>query len=381
MAAKNETRPKIAMLMQSGEAGGVQRVMINLAHGLQAEGIYTSFLIGDARGEMMHEIPEDCEIIDFRKQKYRGDSKIFAAIWGIYSYMQKHPDTIILAAPGLAGTIVALIKVFCRHKRALAIVDNRCTLLKDGTIYHTLIYYCNKLLFRFLDGVIAAHTMAYNEQIKFYHVNSANVHKVYHPLVVPEKVQAAMPETEHRFIKDKADGAKILIAVGRLGPEKDFATLLKAFELVRKNSDSRLIVLGDGPLKEILEKLRQESQFSNDIDLYGYTNRVLNFMKISDLFILSSKEEAFGNVLIEAMSCGIPCVATDCASGGPRDIMNGGDPAYGALCPCENPQELADAILKTLDTPHDSAILRKRAELFSIAYSSREYGKIIKNLK
>lgn len=72
------------MLMQSGEAGGVQRVMINLAHGLQAEGIYTSFLIGDARGEMMHEIPEDCEIIDFRKQKYRGDSKILRP-YGVFT--------------------------------------------------------------------------------------------------------------------------------------------------------------------------------------------------------------------------------------------------------------------------------------------------------
>ena len=381
MATKSEIQPNIAMLMQSGEAGGVQRVMINLAHGLRVEGINISFLIGDARGDMMHEIPDGCEVIDFHKQKYRGDLKIFVAIWSIYCYMRKHPDTIILAAPGLAGTIVAFIKLFCRHKRALAIVDNRCTLLKDGTIYHTLTYYCNKLLFRFLDGVIAAHTMAYNEQIKFYHVSEAKVHKIYHPLVDPGKVQAAIPETEHRFFKDKANGAKILLAVGRLVPEKDFSTLLKAFELVRKQSNSRLIILGDGPLRGSLEKLRLDSQFSNDIDLYGYTDKVLNFMKSSDIFILSSKEEAFGNVLIEAMSCGIPCVATDCASGGPKDIMDGGDSKYGALCSCGDPQELAEAILQTLDTPHDSAILRKRAELFSISYSSREYSSIIKNLE
>lgn len=370
----------VAMLMQSGEAGGVQRIMINLAKGFIAQGVNVTFLIGDAKGDMMQEIPACCEVIDFKKMTYRGDSKLFGSLYGIYKYMRRHPGTIVLAAPGLAGTLMAFIKVFFRKFKIVAIVDNRCTLLKDGSSYHILVYYLNKLFFRYLNAVVAAHTLAWKEQIRYYHIHPSKVYKIYHPLISRLIIENTVPETEHPFIKDRANGAKLIIAVGRLVPEKDFTTLLKAFELVRKKKNLRLIILGDGPLKGELEKIRQTSMYAHEIDLFGYTNNVIGFMKNSDLFVLSSKEEAFGNVLIEAMSCGLPCVATDCASGGPRDIMDGDNNQYGTLCPCQVPETLAKAILATLDKRYDTIAIARRAEEFTIDYSANLYLKVIKNI-
>ncbi|MEY8688209.1 glycosyltransferase [Bacteroides sp. AN502(2024)] len=370
----------VAMLMQSGEAGGVQRIMINLAKGLIIHGVNVSFLIGDARGEMMQEIPSCCEIINFNKKFYRGDAKLLGALYGIYNYMHSHPNTVILAAPGLAGTLTAFIKVFCRRFKVISIVDNRCTLLKGGSLYHKVVYCLNKSLFGYLNAIIAAHSLAKEEQIKCYNIPPSRVYKIYHPLISPIAIENTAPETEHPFIKARKYGVKLMLAVGRLVPEKDFATLLKAFNKVRQNKDARLIILGDGPLRKGLEEIRQSSRYADDIDLLGYTNNVIGFMKSADLFVLSSKEEAFGNVLIEAMSCGLPCVATDCASGGPRDIMEGGDKRYGALCPCQDSQALAEGILSTLDRKYDSCVIKKRAEVFTIAHSAGLYLKVIKKL-
>ncbi len=373
-----DSYPAVAMLMQSGEAGGVQRIMINLAKGLIAHGVNVNFLIGDARGDMMQEIPSCCGIVDFNKKKYRGDAKLFGAFWGIYRYMHTHPNTVVLAAPGLAGTLTSFIKAFCGQFKIISIVDNRCTLLKSGGLYHNIVYYLNKLFFRYLNAIVVAHSLAKEEQIKYYNISPSKVYKIYHPLISPAAIENAAPETEHPFIKARKNGVKLLLAVGRLVPEKDFATLLKAFNIVRQDANVRLIILGDGPLKKELEEIHQSSRYADDIDLFGYTNNVVSFMKSSDLFVLSSKEEAFGNVLVEAMSCGIPCVATDCASGGPRDIMQGGNNCYGTLCPCQNPQALAEGILSSLDMIYNPSIIKKRAEEFTISYSTDLYLKIIK---
>ena len=371
---------QVALLMQSGEAGGVQRVMINLAKGLQALGVKICFLIGDAQGDMIREMPSGCDIIDFKRTKCRGDSKLFVSLLAIRKFMRTHPDTILIGAPGLAGTALAFIKFLGGKNKAIAIVDNRCSLLKDGTVYHTAVYYINKLLFRFLNGVVAAHTAAFDEQAKFYHIKKKNLYKIYHPLVDPLKIINACPIIEHKFIRDKKDGAQLLLAAGRLVPEKDFSTLLKAFDIVRAQKNIRLIVLGDGPLKNALANQLSQSRYPEDVDLFGYTDNVLGFMKSVDLFVLSSQKEAFGNVLIEALSCGIPCVATDCDSKGPRDIMDGGNPSYGVLCPPNNPIELAKAIDIATEISYDSRVLKKRAEIFTIGHSARHYLRTIKEI-
>ena len=76
------------------------------------------------------------------------------------------------------------------------------------------------------------------------------------------------------------------------------------------------------------------------------------------MFVLSSRYEGFGNVLVEALACGCPVVSTDCPHG-PREILQSG--AYGRLVPVGDVPALAEAIVATLDSPHDRITLRRRA--------------------
>ena len=90
----------------------------------------------------------------------------------------------------------------------------------------------------------------------------------------------------------------------------------------------------------------------------------------ADLFVLSSLWEGFGNVIVEALECGLPVVSTE-AAGGPREILENG--RYGNLVPSGNPALLAKEMAEALTSPHDRASLIKRARAFSVSEISSRY--------
>jgi glycosyltransferase involved in cell wall biosynthesis len=95
----------------------------------------------------------------------------------------------------------------------------------------------------------------------------------------------------------------------------------------------------------------------------GFVDNPLAFMGKASLFVLSSRFEGLPTVLIEAMACGTPVVATDCPSG-PREILEGGE--LGGLAPVGDARALASAIGQSLDNPVTAERLRGKAEEFTV---------------
>lgn len=115
---------------------------------------------------------------------------------------------------------------------------------------------------------------------------------------------------------------KKIISVGRLNEIKGFRHLLKSFyELVSQGTDASLIILGEGIEREALSELAKQLQIENKVHFIGFANNPYKYMKHCDLFVLSSINEGFGNVIIEAMACGLPVISTACLSG-PIEILN-----------------------------------------------------------
>lgn len=115
----------------------------------------------------------------------------------------------------------------------------------------------------------------------------------------------------------------LIIAVGRLYLQKDYSTLIRALTELRKQRPSHLLILGEGNERESLERLIHDLNLEEDVVLAGFVNNPLAYMNRASLFVLSSKSEGFGNVLVEAMACGTPVVSTDCPSG-PTEILENG---------------------------------------------------------
>ena len=163
---------------------------------------------------------------------------------------------------------------------------------------------------------------------------------------------------------------RVILAIGKLKPQKDFACLIRAFARVRAIHPARLLILGEGPQREALLSLARKLKVENDVALPGFVANPFAYIGRAAVFVLSSAWEGLSNVIIEALACGCPVVSTDCPSG-PAEILDGG--TYGRLVPVGDDAALAKAILATLDYPLPRGRLRDRAQLFSVDRAVERY--------
>jgi glycosyltransferase involved in cell wall biosynthesis len=138
----------------------------------------------------------------------------------------------------------------------------------------------------------------------------------------------------------------VFIAVGRLAEQKDLATLIRAFEMLGKNSKARLVILGSGPQKEQLEQLVTTLQLQNRVLMPGYDSNPYRWMVRSRGFVLSSCWEGQPNALMEAMCLGIPVVATD-YDPSIHELVG----VAGEIVPVGNYRAMAAALLRIMEMP------------------------------
>ena len=183
---------------------------------------------------------------------------------------------------------------------------------------------------------------------------------VIHNPLPPARPPGNGPKPWQAELAAMGDGP-VIVTLGRLVPVKDHRTLLKAFSLLEPAQGHRLVIFGEGPLKENLVAYAAELGISGQTLFPGYVNDPPACYASADLFVLSSTSEGFGNVLIEAMAAGVPVVSTD-APYGPREILAEG--RFGPLVPPGNASALANAIAQTLAKPLPADELRRRAADF-----------------
>jgi glycosyltransferase involved in cell wall biosynthesis len=173
---------------------------------------------------------------------------------------------------------------------------------------------------------------------------------------------------EHPWLQ--AGAPPVVLAVGRLHWQKDFATLIRAFAVLRGRRPARLVILGEGPERAKLDGLAATLGVAAEVHFAGFVDNPFAWMSRASVLAVTSLSEGFGNVIVEALACGLPVVSTACA-GGPREILGGG--RFGRLVPVGDAQALADAMEHTIGDPPDPAVLQRRAADFSLAEASGRY--------
>ena len=189
---------------------------------------------------------------------------------------------------------------------------------------------------------------------------------IYNPACTSDIARRAAEAPDHPWFFD--GGPPILLAAGRFMPQKDFSTLIDAFRRVRAEYSCRLVILGEGPLRQELEGHVRALGLAEYVSLPGWANNPYAFMARSTLFVLSSRHEGFGNVLVEALACGCPAVSTDCPAG-PAEILED----RSLLAPVGDPEALADVMLRALASPADKSLLKARAARFSVDRAMDRY--------
>lgn len=199
-------------------------------------------------------------------------------------------------------------------------------------------------------------------------VARSSIQVIYNPAVPENLAEKVAAPVDHPWFAP--DAPPVILGAGRLTTAKDFPTLVRAFALVRRTRSVRLVIAGAAktPRKTVkrhaqLTELARQLGVDDDVALVGFVANPFPYMARAAAFVLSSRQEGLGNVLVEALACGCPCVATDCPSG-PREILDGGH--YGRLVPVGDTAAMAKAICETLDAAPDREKIRAAADRFTL---------------
>lgn len=365
--------PATVVLFFAATGGGVQRVQVTLANAFAARGLAVACVMPQAKGPFLAGLSEKVALVDL------GARDPFRVTQRLARYLRERPPAAVIAAQ--QHTILAALwaRRLARSSVPIAAVQhNALSDLCRNSRRPDMRWLMPSLARRFFpraDALCAVSRGVARDLAAVTGLPAERVKVIYNPVVDGGFDERARQPSGHPWLdaKDRA----VLLGVGNLIPHKDFATLLRAFARVRRELPARLVVLGEGGERAALERLARDLGIADDVDLPGFVPNPLAFMARADAFVLSSRVEGLPTVIIEALACGTPVVATDCPHG-PAELLEGG--ALGPLVPIGDDAGLARAILATLREPPDPARLKGRAAEFRVDRAVERYLDLLRGL-
>ena len=356
----------ISLLITNMEAGGAERVALNLINSWARMGIKIDLVLLNARGSLLQDVDKNVRIVDLALEDVR------KLPFRLTTYFRETRPKAMLACMWPLTAMAVLANVFsgCRVRMVLAEHTTwSATHFYQSTLRRFVLRLSMHLLFPIAAHVITVSDGAADDLAKVAMLPRNKVLKVYNPVVHIDQDSISVPIPVMPTHWLNGSHYKIL-AVGSLKDIKDFPNLIRAFSQVRKKINARLLILGEGNSRSELENLASSLDISDYVEMPGFVKNTHAYYSEADLFVLSSRGEGLPTVIIEALQHGVPVVSTDCRSG-PREILDDG--RYGCLVPIGDSEKLADAIISTMKIAHDKTALVQRASIFSVERISRKY--------
>ena len=322
---------RIALFINSLQKGGSERVMVNLAEYFYNQK-YDVILVTQYKRENEYALlpqirriysePQEEELTGSRIKNFLLRFRLLREIWKSYQ-----PD-IILSFLGKNNLMAIATAAFLPAKVAVS-VRGEPTMEYEGRLMQLLA----KWLFRFADGVI---------------LQTARV-KDFFPKAVQKKSVILKNPLNPSFLEQKPAPQRdnMIVAAGRLDENKNHAMLIHAFaKIAGEYPELKLVIYGEGELRESLTQLAAEKELTDRITLPGSIDNVAEEIGRAKIFVLTSNTEGMPNSIIEAMVLGTPVISTDCPCGGPATLINDGE--NGLLVPVGDAYALADAMRRLL---------------------------------
>jgi len=322
---------RVALLLPELAGGGAERVLLEVAHGLVERGIDVDVVVIRSGGPLRDSVPDAARVVDLDVKR-----TLFAGR-RLRRYLVRERPAVVIS--GLTPTNVANIVVsrLVRPRIPTVVTQHNMTAAHSTTKADRGGMLAARWSFPFADRIVAVSHGVAADLVGTLGLDAGKIEVIENPVISSRLFADADAPVEHPWLARKR--GRVLLAVGRLTGQKDFGTLLQAVALLPP--DHRLVVLGEGELREELLALAERLGIRERVDFPGFAANPYPSFASADVVVLSSRFEGLPTVLIEALpfTCGI--VSTDCPSG-PREILDDG--RWGSLVPCGEPAALADAI-------------------------------------
>jgi len=356
----------LLFLLCLNDRGGAEISMIKLAEGLLAAGRAVTLAVYGSNPHLARELGFSGEVIDLQA------GRTATAFVPLCRLLRRRHFVFLISALSHTNIIaIAATRTAARHMRVIVTEHSI-----DGVdAYHASSFFAALTRFAYeRASVVIGVSQVLAEHWRHLLSSRVPVTFLYNP-VVGDKEQAPPPPAHEWLINQNIP---VIMGIGRLKAEKNFSLLIKAFAEVVEKCPSRLIILGEGEQRKMLTALAHQLGVSDKVLLPGFTANPEAWLAHASLLVCSSKREGFGNVIAEALACGVPVVACDCPCG-PAEILEHG--CYGRLVPMDDVAAMAVAIEETLKGTSDPRPLRARARAFTISRCIDAYGRLIDSLR
>lgn len=384
---------KIAFLVHDMLGAGTQRIVLNLLKPLALrqdiflELVVVNLSASSQNDSFLDRVPSQVKVTDLETEIEHRIKSYFRVFSSLIKYIKREKPHILLSNLPIINVLSIMAKILAGSSARVFLVEHSLFLMDVIPLVHERARFPHqpqgkielilpKIMRWFYpqaDGVIAVSKGLARHIERSLNLKSGFVKVIYNPVIDGDLLSQSKQSVFHPFFE--SENLPIFLAVGRLTVQKDFETLLQAFAVFRQKNAAKLLILGEGELRNKLTSLVRELNLEKDVCLFGFVKNPYAYMRRATALVLSSVWEGLPTVLIEAMACGCQVISTDCTYG-PNEILQQGE--YGFLVPVKDVSALAAAMQQSLEFPKNPEKLKQRAQDFTIKKAVSEYLSLMK---
>ena len=328
----------IVFFLPNLQVGGAERVMLHVLNAFAEKGNSDfALLLGRKKGELLKEVHPSVSIYEL------GADSATKSVIPLIKFCKKHQPDKIIASLG-SSLAVALAKPFLPKKmEIISRLGNTIGAEKhliSNPVKRKLYLEANVLIAKKSDKMIFQCSYMAEDFFRETKFKPKSFRVIYNPVDI---------EKLNRLKNEKiADSDFDFLAVGRLSPQKDYATLIDAFEVLklRFQKNFKVLILGEGSLRKELEQKIKEKNLENAVILKGLVANPYPYMRHAKALLSSSLYEGFSNVIVEGLCLGTPVIASDCP-GANREVIE--ENQNGFLFETGNPEVFAKNIIDNFE--------------------------------
>jgi glycosyltransferase involved in cell wall biosynthesis len=356
---------KIAIVLPHLGCGGAERLAVNLANHWASQGFQVDLVAMRAKGELLEAVQPSVNVVDLGVDQIRHFLRPFRA------YLRRNRPTVCWANmwPLTSVAVFGWLLAGCAGRLYLTDHTNLIkSCEREMNIPLSRLRWILKATYVLASGFSVV-SDGVRENMRTLTGRCYPGARVIHNPATTGRFAGRLPDDEALALWGRNAGPRIL-SVGTLKEQKNHHLLIDAFSLMRQAGAGKLVIVGEGPLRADLTEHIERQGLQECVTLAGFCADPTPWYRSADLFVLSSGWEGFGNVIVEAMACGVPVVSTDCPSG-PAEILENG--RHGQLVPVDDAAALCLAMTRELSQPTDPQQLMSRADDFRIDVIAHQY--------